>query len=235
MVRILDILSEFLKEVEKNNPHNLVLKGGTALSLYYLDHHRESEDLDFDVEQQYIKQYKQIEQYIKNILQKLKEQNILTEYTITKAGFASTKRYHVNIELKTHKTYHTKIDIDFVELPKIFEQRGKLLLYSQERLFIGKLIAFTNRKEFKDLYDISHLIKKVHIEQWKGNKNVQQFLQKTIDTIKEEDINTMFKTAFRNIDMRFKNLKESQLQTFIQKTERDIHKVMNMIQKSSYP
>ncbi|MBS3158473.1 nucleotidyl transferase AbiEii/AbiGii toxin family protein [Candidatus Woesearchaeota archaeon] len=231
MTRILNILAQFLKEVEKDNPHNLVLKGGTALSLYYLDHHRESEDLDFDVEQQYIQKYTKIEQYIQNIFEKLKEQKILTEYRITKAGFASTKRYHISIQLKTHKIYHTKIDIDFVELPKIFEQRGELLLYSQERLFIGKLIAFTNRNEFKDLYDISQLIKNVHIEQWKGNEHVQQLLQKTIETIKEEDINRMFKTAFRNIDMRFKNLKESQLQTFIQKTEHDIHKIMNIIKK----
>ena len=67
MTRILNILAQFLKEVEKDNPHNLVLKGGTALSLYYLDHHRESEDLDFDVEQQYIQKYTKIEQYIQNI------------------------------------------------------------------------------------------------------------------------------------------------------------------------
>ncbi len=231
MTRILTILEKFLKEVEKDNPHNLVLKGGTALSLYYLNHHRESEDLDFDVEQQRIKQYKQIEQYLKNVFQKLKEQHVLTTYTITKSGFASTNRHHIKIELKTYKTYSTKIDIDFVELPKLLERRGKLLLYSQERLFIGKLIAFTNRKEFKDIYDISQLIKNVNIEQWKGNKNVQQLLQKTIETMKEEDINTMFKTAFRNINMKFKNLKESQLQTFMQQTERDMYRVISMIKK----
>ena len=55
MTRILEILKEFLEEVEKENPFNLVLKGGTALSLYYLNHHRESEDLDFDTEKHFLK------------------------------------------------------------------------------------------------------------------------------------------------------------------------------------
>lgn len=231
MARILDILAEFLKEVEKDNPYHLVLKGGTALSLYYLDHHRESEDLDFDAEQKLFQHYEKIKWYLESILQKIKEKKIITEYTITKAEFASTKRYHIKVELKTHKIYHTKIDIDFVEIPKVLEQRGKLLIYSKERLFIGKLLAFTNRKEFKDIYDISQLIKSIHIEQWKGNKNVQELLKKVIDVMTEEDINRMFKIAFRNIDMKFKNLKESQLRTFIQKTERDIHRIINMIRK----
>ena len=117
-MKILEILEEFLKEVEKDNPFNLVLKGGTALSLYHLNHHRESEDLDFDTEKHFLKDFKRIEEYLSNILDKLKQKGIIVEYKITKSGFAATERYHIKIELKTHKTYSTKIDIEFLDLPK---------------------------------------------------------------------------------------------------------------------
>ena len=58
MTIILTILEEFVKEIEKDNPYKLVIKGGTALSLFYLNHHRESEDLDFDADMSYLKEYK---------------------------------------------------------------------------------------------------------------------------------------------------------------------------------
>ena len=36
MAKILDILQEFLHEIEKDNPYKLIGKGGTILSLFYL-------------------------------------------------------------------------------------------------------------------------------------------------------------------------------------------------------
>ena len=41
-MKIIDILEEIVKEIDKNNPYDLVLKGGTALALFYLNKHRES-------------------------------------------------------------------------------------------------------------------------------------------------------------------------------------------------
>ena len=49
MVRIMEILEKIIDQITKENPYGLIFKGGTALSLIHLDHHRESEDLDFDV------------------------------------------------------------------------------------------------------------------------------------------------------------------------------------------
>ena len=48
MSGVIGILEQFLQEIEKGNPFKLIAKGGTILSLFYLNHHRESEDLDFD-------------------------------------------------------------------------------------------------------------------------------------------------------------------------------------------
>ncbi len=230
-MKILDILKEFLKEVEKDNPFNLVLKGGTALSLYYLDHHRESEDLDFDTEKHFLKDYQRIEKYITNILYNLKERKTISDYKITKSGFASTDRYHIKIELRTHKIYYTKIDIDFVDLPNNLIKNKKLSLYSKERLFITKLVTFISRKEFKDLYDIECLVDKINLEKFEGKENVIKLIQDSIQTIQQEDINKMFKLAFRNIDLKFKNLKEPQLKNFIQQTINKLKIVINKIRR----
>ncbi|MBI5065631.1 nucleotidyl transferase AbiEii/AbiGii toxin family protein [Candidatus Woesearchaeota archaeon] len=230
-MRILEILAEFLKEVEKDNPFNLVLKGGTALSLYHLDHHRESEDLDFDAEKHFLKDYQKIETYLTNVLEKLKQREIITEYKITKTGFASTERYHIKIELKTHKTYSTKIDLEFIDLPKNLVKNGKLNLYSKERMFITKLVTFISRKEFKDLYDISHLSEKIDLAQFKEKENTIKLIQEAINVIQQEDIQKMFKLAFRNIDLKFKNLKEPHLKKFTEETISKLRRTINKLNK----
>ena len=51
MVRILEILDKMLDKIRADNPYGLVLKGGTSLALHHLKGHRESEDLDFDVDE----------------------------------------------------------------------------------------------------------------------------------------------------------------------------------------
>jgi len=81
MTHILTILEEFLKEMEKNNPYQLVIKGGTALSLFYLNHHRESEDLDFDADLSYLKEYEKIEAYFVSILEQLRQNHVLKNFS----------------------------------------------------------------------------------------------------------------------------------------------------------
>ncbi len=229
--KILDIIKEFLKEIEQNNPFGLVLKGGTALSIYYLNHHRESEDLDFDTDKNFIKEYKSIENYLINILEKLKQKQIIEDYKITKSGFASTNRYHIKFELKIYKILYSKVDVDFVDLPKNLIKKGQLNLYSVERIFITKAVTFVNRKEFKDLYDIAHLIGKINIKSFKKKENVIQLIEEVIQIIQQEDINKMFKLAFRNVDLRFKNLKESQLEDFIKKTTNMLRILANKLKR----
>lgn len=228
MAKILDILHEFIREIEKDNPHKLIGKGGTILSLFYLDRHRESEDLDFDTTAERGK-YGEIEAYFISILEQLKGKGLIKSYAKGKSGLAATNRYHMNIALETHKTFHTKIDVDFVEPAKSLEKKGEFFYYTIERLFIGKLITFTGRKEFKDLYDISHMMPKIDLKVFKGNPNVGALIDDALNTIETSDIVSLYKKAFRNVDLRFKSLKESEIEGFVQKLTRDLRVLKNKI------
>jgi predicted nucleotidyltransferase component of viral defense system len=228
-MKILEILKVFCNEVENNNPFNLVLKGGTALSLYYFNH-RESEDLDFDADMPYKKDYKEIEKYFKDILDGIVEKKLLTSYRITKAGFANTNRYHMKLELKTAKNYYSKVDVDFMNLSDNLVKRGELNLYPIQRLFIGKCLTFVDRKEFKDIYDIFYLTHKVNVSSYTKKRNIMELINRVIDTAQEEDLKKMFKLAFRNVDLRFKNLKESQIDKFVQDTVGRLRILVNKLE-----
>ena len=210
--QILNILKEILHEIEKENPYKLIGKGGTILSLYYLNH-RDSEDLDFDTTFSKEKS-KQIQKYILNILDNLKTRGILKGYKLTKGVLASTNRYHMNLVLYTHKDLLTKIDIDFVKPVKNLNKKGEFFYYSLERLFIGKLITFNRRKEFKDIYDISYILSKIKTDSFSGNLRVVELIDNTINNLEMEDIFNLYKKAFRNRDMKFKDFKSAQLGAF---------------------
>ena len=228
MVRILDILQEILNEIEKDNPYRLIGKGGTILSLFYLNRHRESEDLDFDtaIERSH---YKDIAIYFISILEKLKGKKIIKNYSKGKSGLAATNRYHMNIVLETYKTYYTKIDVDFVNSAKLLKKEGEFFYYPIERLFISKLIAFIDRKEFKDIYDLAHMAPKLDIEVFKNNINVIKLIEDAVTIIEEEEIGLLYKKSFRNVDLRFKSLKESEINNFIEKLIRDLKVLKNKI------
>src|SRR3989344_6220832 len=218
---ILNILKEFLKEMEKYNPYKLIAKGGTTLSIFYLNNHRESENLDFDTttNKEY---YKKIEFYLLDILSKLKKKGLIKNYSKGKSGLASTNIYHMKIEIETHRVYQTKIDVDFIKDVKNPIRKGELLIHSLERIFIGKCIAFIDRKEFKDIYDIYYILPKLNIEIFKGNENVIKIINDLIENINNEDIIILYKKAFRNVDLRFKNLKESDIENFISKIVKNL-------------
>jgi len=229
MPRILTILEEFINEIEKDNPYKLIIKGGTALSLFYLNHHRESEDLDFDVDISHLKEYKKIEAYFINILEKLKQKNSIKKFSKGKSGLAATNRYHMKLQLETYKTFNTKIDVDFVEIPKNLNKRGELFFYSPERLFVTKMITFINRKEFKDLYDLAYLIPYINIARFKHNQNVINLIDEFINTILNQDVIRLFKNTFRNVDLRFKDLKEGGVEQFTLKTVRSLRTLRNKL------
>ena len=228
MEKILDILNEFLHEIEKDNPYKLIGKGGTILSLFYLNRHRESEDLDFDTTLKR-SQSKNIEDYFISILEKLKAKGLINSYSKGKSGLAATNRYHMSIAMETYKTFHTKIDIDFVEPAKSTEKKGEFFYYPIERLFVGKLITFIDRKEFKDIYDIAHMAPKVDLKIFKDNPNVVKLIDDALKTIENENIVPLYKKAFRNMDLRFKSLKESEIESFVQKLIRDLRILRNKI------
>ncbi len=226
----MEVLKAFCKEVEKENPFGLVLKGGTALALYHFNH-RESEDLDFDADVGLRKKYQQLAAYFTSILDQLQQQGLLVGYRITKSDFASTNRFHIKIELKTRKTYYSKIDVDFVELPLVLEQRGELRLYPLERMFVGKCLTFVNRKEFKDLYDLSYLSPKVATEKLTKKTEIMELIQDVIATAQTEDVKQLFRLAFRNVDLHFKDLPESRIDEFTQNTIQRLRKVVHLLQR----
>lgn len=228
MTRILDILKEFLKEMEKNNPYNLIAKGGTALSVYYLDHHRESEDLDFDANLDK-KYYKEIENYFLEILENLKKKEVLKDYSKGKSGLAGTSRYHMKLQLESYKIFNTKIDVDFVKSIKKLNEKGKLFIYSLEEIFVTKAITFINRKEFKDIYDISYMLPKIDIKILDNYPNIIELLNNLIAMLQNEDILGLYKKAFRNVDLRFRDLKEPDINKFIFKIIRDLRILKNQL------
>ena len=99
-------------------------------------------------------------------------------------------------------------------------------------MFITKLVTFISRKEFKDLYDVSHLAEKIELSQFKEKKNIIQLIQDSIQTIQQEDIQKMFKLAFRNIDLKFKNLKEPHLRKFTEETINKLRIIINKINRA---
>src|SRR3989338_6190743 len=228
MAKILDILNEFLHEIEKDNPYKLIGKGGTILSLFYLNRHRESEDLDFDTTLKR-SQSKNIEAYFVSILEKLKAKGLINSYSKGKSGLAATNRYLMSIAMETYKTFHTKIDIDFVEPAKSTEKKGEFFYYPIERLFVGKLITFIDRKEFKDIYDIAHMIPKINLKIFNGNPNVAKLVDDALKTIESQDFAPLYKKSFRNADLRFKTLKESEIKNFVEKLLRDLRILRNKI------
>ncbi len=227
----MEVLAAFCREIERHNPFGLVLKGGTALALYRFNH-RESEDMDFDVDIKFRQNYQDIESYFVQIFEEIKKQGILLNYRITKSDFAATNRLHIKVELKTKRTYYSKIDLSFGELPLNVEKRGELSLYSLERMFIGKSLAFVNRKELKDLYDLWYLVSKVSAEKFPKKEETAELLQKVIKTAQTQDTKAMFKHAFRNVDLHFKDLTEHRIESFVQSTIQKLRIVGNKLKQN---
>lgn len=224
----MEVLRAFCQEVEHDNPFGLVLKGGTALALYYFDH-RESEDLDFDVDLRLREEYQKIEEYFMQTWEKIRQQGMITECRITKSAIAATNRFHLKVELKTGRTYYSKIDLDFVELPQNLEKKGELHLYPLERIFVGKCLAFISRKEFKDLYDLAYLAPKVAAEKITKRPEVAELIKNVIETVESHDMKMMFKLAFRNVDLRFKGIAEPKIEPFVKNTVQKLRKVISML------
>lgn len=135
---------------------NFVLKGGTALSLYY-GLNRYSEDLDFDAKSNNM-----------NVINRLK----------THKDF---KSWHFNIKKDTNMTFRVMLDYGALsplgQYPLKIEvsTRNKILLqqnhlqyknidgvnvYSIDELILMKVSAFSGRDKIRDFYDLGFLLEK---------------------------------------------------------------------------
>ena len=231
MVKLMEILNTIIEQIEKNNPYGLIFKGGTALALIHLDHHRDSEDLDFDVNIKYLDEYKSVQKYLVKIFEQLKEQKIIQDYKIGKSGLASTNRFHMKIQFILYKTFQTKLDIDFIEPPDKIKRRGELLYYSLERMFISKVITFTARQEFKDFIDIAFILPKIDLTVFDNKPKLAELLQKLIDTIDEQTLIKHYNLLSRNIDLKIKGMRKGEVNKLITRTFRDIRSAINILRR----
>jgi predicted nucleotidyltransferase component of viral defense system len=225
----MEILTKIVEHIENDNPYGLIFKGGTALSLLHLDHHRESEDLDFDMDEKYLENYKDIQKYFQKIFEDLKKQNIIQDYRIGKSGLASTNRFHMKIQFILHRPFQTKLDIDFVKSPVNLKQKGKLFYYSFERMFISKVITFTARREFKDFIDIAFMLPKVDFNIYDNKLELSNLLQKLIDTINERSLIERYNFISKNVDLKIKGMRRGDINKMIVRTFRDIRATINVL------
>ncbi len=231
MVRIMELLAKVIEQIEKDNPYKLVFKGGTALSILYLNRHRESEDLDFDADIKYLDNYTGIRDYFIDIFEDLKKDNIIDDYKIGKTGLTKTNRFHMKIQFISYKTFHTKLDIDFVKSSDKLKHRGELLFYSMERMFISKVVTFIERQEFKDFIDIAYMLPKIDFTMFDNKNKLAELLQRLIDTVDEKSLIERYDLMSRNVDLKIRGLRKGEIHRLIARTFKDIRVAINELKR----
>ncbi len=231
MARLMEILDLLLDHLRKDNPFDMVLKGGTALAVHHLKGHRESEDLDFDVPERFRPEHEAVISHIISIFVAMEAEGVIQGHNIRKKGFASTDRYHMKVTLSTHREYLTKIDIDYTDMPPTLERDGQLLFYTAERMFVVKLLTFADRGALKDLYDISYLVRKLRASDFGEPERVAELITTVVESIDAVGIAKDYRKAFSNVDMRFRDLKERDAGDFVKRTVRDLNRFRNELRK----
>jgi predicted nucleotidyltransferase component of viral defense system len=208
-----------------------VFKGGTALSLLHLSHHRESEDLDFDADIKYLNDIEGIQDYFVDIFERLKKKEIIDDFAIGKTGLARTNRFHMKIQFVSYKTFYTKLDIDFVEPSDKLNHRGELLFYSLERMFISKVVTFTERQEFKDFIDIAYMLPKVDFTLYENRDKLAELLERMIESVDEDTLIRRYNSISRNVDLKIRGLRKGEVNRLIERTFRDIRVAINVLKR----
>lgn len=128
------------------------LTGGTAISRAYYNH-RYSDDLDF-----FVNDDKNYNKYVKEILNKLKENNYTWD---EKNGFI--KDIDLNSVQLSHPNYKTKLKIDLVnDLPAHFGEINKHKIYNKidnPRNILSNKLSAIFRYAAKDIIDIYEIAK----------------------------------------------------------------------------
>lgn len=135
---------------------NFVLKGGTALSLYY-GLNRYSEDLDFDAKSNNM-----------NFINKLKNHKDFKNWNINiKKDTDTVFRAMIDYKAKSHLgDYPLKIEVSnrnkiFLQTNSLkYENIDRVNVYSIDELIKMKTIAFSGRDKIRDFYDLGYLLEK---------------------------------------------------------------------------
>jgi predicted nucleotidyltransferase component of viral defense system len=170
-----------------------------------------------------------------NILDRLKADSQIDDYAVIKRGFAATSRYHINLRIYTYKIFYTKIDVDYMDIPHDLEYEGALGFYTLERMFIGKLKTYHSRAEFKDFYDIHHLMKIVDLDKVKDKHDLALSIDNVLRRSSDHSLVMDIKQAFKNADLRFKKVNPSNIEDFVSRTQRNLLVMRNSIWKDIEP
>jgi len=135
---------------------NFILKGGTALSLYY-GLNRYSEDLDFDAKSNNM-----------NFINKLKNHKDFKNWNINiKKDINTVFRAMIDYGDKSHLgDYPLKVEVSnrnklLLQANSLkYENIDKVNIYSIDELIKMKTIAFSGRDKIRDLYDLGYLLEK---------------------------------------------------------------------------
>jgi hypothetical protein len=161
----------------------------------------------------------------------LKEQKVINDYKIGKTGLAATNRFHMKIQFILYKTFQTKIDIDFIKPSDKLKVRGELLYYNIERMFISKIITFTERQEFKDFIDIAFMLPKIDLTIYENKTELAKLIQRLIDTVDERSLIERFEFLSRNVDLKILGLRKGEVRNLITRTFRDLRSAVNLLKK----
>ena len=147
---------EFIESILPYFGDNFILKGGTALSLFY-GLNRYSEDLDFDAKNNNM-----------NFINRLRQHKDFKSWDIhIKKDTQMVFRASIDYKARSHLgDYPLKIEVS--SRNKSFLQNGRLLynkqdsvnVYDISELIKMKVVAFSGRDKIRDFYDLGFLLQK---------------------------------------------------------------------------
>ena len=232
---IISLLREILKEIEKDNPYDLIGKGGTILAIYHLNH-RDSQDLDFDCLTK--NRDKDFETYFRLIFDKVTKEHKL-KYRVKKTSFSGKGRFHMNVIFSTYKDLPTtKMEVNFIDrLPDDLITSGEIKFYPLEHLFFQKLKATIDRREIKDLIDIGSALKSkepmLDYKKLEVYENAIALIDGAISVIENLEKNPKeWKEELATTELKL-DINEKNFLQFMNKTKTELHKLKNYIKKKS--
>ena len=156
-------ISKIFKQLE-SKLENVVLKGGTGINRVYFkkENRRFSEDIDFDIyskedinivkEKLYIKLKEILKDYI------VEKPRIMNETIRYDTHYKGIQKDKIKLEFKVNKGIIKNTNQKIVDFGFVPETASIFLIYNLEELINQKLLAFVNRTDGKDAYDLYYLL-----------------------------------------------------------------------------
>lgn len=193
---------DIIKKVLHSLSDNFVLKGGTALSLYY-GLNRYSEDIDLDSKSNNM-----------DIAKMLKSNRDFRDCNITiKKNTDTVFRVMLDYGGQSHLgNYPLKIEVS--NRNKIFLQQGALTytnidgvnVYNISELIDMKIAAFNGRDKVRDLYDLNFLLNKYpenfdHKQLWQINERIAYCGADELNILLADEVKKHKLVSNENIDL----------------------------------